>query len=99
MCTLCFASLSSLILSYTTVSHLQVLTIVVKPMATLIITRRLYLIVSMQTIEIPSQAAVCILDSNVLEAQRAELSSEKSRINTRMDVGRGDPFVSCRAPL
>ena len=55
-----FASLSRLELSYTIVSHLQVLTIVVKPMATLIITRRLYLIVSMQTIEIPSKAAVCI---------------------------------------
>ncbi|KZV69822.1 fungal pheromone STE3G-protein-coupled receptor [Peniophora sp. CONT] len=39
------------------VSHLQVITFVVKPMATLIITRRLYLIASLQSVEILNKAA------------------------------------------
>ncbi|KZV65954.1 fungal pheromone STE3G-protein-coupled receptor [Peniophora sp. CONT] len=40
------------------VSHLGLLTSIVKPMATLIITRRLYLITSLQSVELPSRAAV-----------------------------------------
>ncbi|KZV69111.1 STE3-domain-containing protein [Peniophora sp. CONT] len=39
------------------VSHLQVITFVVKPMATLIITRRLYLIASLQSVALPNKAA------------------------------------------
>ncbi|VDB82752.1 unnamed protein product [Peniophora sp. CBMAI 1063] len=39
------------------VSHLDIVCFVVKPMATLIITRRLYLIVSLQSIELPSLSA------------------------------------------
>ncbi|KZV71184.1 STE3-domain-containing protein [Peniophora sp. CONT] len=39
------------------VSHLQEITFVVKPMATLIITRRLYLIASLQSVELPHKAA------------------------------------------
>ncbi|KZV71174.1 fungal pheromone STE3G-protein-coupled receptor, partial [Peniophora sp. CONT] len=39
------------------VSHLQLVTFVVKPMATLIITRRLYLIASLQSVELPNKAA------------------------------------------
>ncbi|KZV68511.1 STE3-domain-containing protein [Peniophora sp. CONT] len=39
------------------VSHLDMITYVVKPMATLIITRRLYLIASLQSVELPSKAA------------------------------------------
>ncbi|VDB92186.1 unnamed protein product [Peniophora sp. CBMAI 1063] len=39
------------------VSHLQQITSVVKPMATLIITRRLYLITSLRSIEPPTKAA------------------------------------------
>ncbi|KZV66761.1 fungal pheromone STE3G-protein-coupled receptor, partial [Peniophora sp. CONT] len=39
------------------VSHLQLITSVVKPMATLIITRRLYLIASLQSVELPNKAA------------------------------------------
>ncbi|KZV66393.1 STE3-domain-containing protein [Peniophora sp. CONT] len=39
------------------VSHLALVTGVVKPMATLIITRRLYLITSLQSVELPSRAA------------------------------------------
>ncbi|VDB95777.1 unnamed protein product [Peniophora sp. CBMAI 1063] len=39
------------------VSHLQAITSVVKPMATLIITRRLYLITSLRSIEPPAKAA------------------------------------------
>ncbi|KZV68488.1 hypothetical protein PENSPDRAFT_511578 [Peniophora sp. CONT] len=39
------------------VSHLQQITFVVKPMATLIITRRLYLIASLQSVDISSKAA------------------------------------------
>ncbi|KZV66748.1 STE3-domain-containing protein [Peniophora sp. CONT] len=38
------------------VTHLQGITFVVKPMATLIITRRLYLIASLQSVEIPNKA-------------------------------------------
>ncbi|KZV59815.1 hypothetical protein PENSPDRAFT_694820 [Peniophora sp. CONT] len=40
------------------VSHLQVITFAVKPMATLIITRRLYLIASLQPVLIPDHAEV-----------------------------------------
>lgn len=40
------------------VSHLDMITCVVKPMATLIITRRLYLIASLQSVELPSKSAV-----------------------------------------
>lgn len=43
---------------HTAVSHLQMFTYVVKPMATLIITRRLYLITSLQSVELPSKEAV-----------------------------------------
>ncbi|KZV69113.1 fungal pheromone STE3G-protein-coupled receptor [Peniophora sp. CONT] len=39
------------------VTHLELITSVVKPMATLIITRRLYLIASLQSVELPNQAA------------------------------------------
>ncbi|KZV59166.1 fungal pheromone STE3G-protein-coupled receptor [Peniophora sp. CONT] len=39
------------------VSHLDLITYVVKPMATLIITRRLYLIASLQSVDLPSKAA------------------------------------------
>ncbi|KZV69825.1 hypothetical protein PENSPDRAFT_652092 [Peniophora sp. CONT] len=39
------------------VSHLQIITFVVKPMATLIITRRLYLIASLQSVAPPNKAA------------------------------------------
>lgn len=42
------------------VSHLQGITLVIKPMATLIITHRL---ASLQTVEVPSKAAVCVLTS------------------------------------
>ncbi|KZV65156.1 STE3-domain-containing protein [Peniophora sp. CONT] len=41
------------------VTHLQEITYVVKPMATLIITRRLYLIASHQSVKLPSKAARC----------------------------------------
>ncbi|VDB95833.1 unnamed protein product [Peniophora sp. CBMAI 1063] len=37
------------------VTHTQMITYIVKPMATLIITRRLYLIASLQTVELPSK--------------------------------------------
>ncbi|KZV65951.1 fungal pheromone STE3G-protein-coupled receptor [Peniophora sp. CONT] len=39
------------------VTHMQLITFVVKPMATLIITRRLYLITSLQSVELPHKAA------------------------------------------
>ncbi|VDB95517.1 unnamed protein product [Peniophora sp. CBMAI 1063] len=39
------------------VSHMQMITSVVKPMATLIITRRLYLITSLRSVEPPTKAA------------------------------------------
>ncbi|VDB95774.1 unnamed protein product [Peniophora sp. CBMAI 1063] len=39
------------------VSHVQVITSVVKPMATLIITRRLYIITSLRSVESPTKAA------------------------------------------
>ncbi|KZV69103.1 STE3-domain-containing protein [Peniophora sp. CONT] len=39
------------------VSHLGVIAFVVKPMATLIITRRLYLIASLQSVELPDKSA------------------------------------------
>ncbi|KZV65953.1 STE3-domain-containing protein [Peniophora sp. CONT] len=39
------------------VSHIQVIASVVKPMATLIITRRLYLITSLQSVELPNKVA------------------------------------------
>ncbi|VDB95521.1 unnamed protein product [Peniophora sp. CBMAI 1063] len=39
------------------VSHLGIITFVVKPMATLIITRRLYLITSLRSVESPTKAA------------------------------------------
>ncbi|VDB91487.1 unnamed protein product [Peniophora sp. CBMAI 1063] len=39
------------------VSHVQVITYVVKPMSTLIITRRLYLIAKLQSVYLPSRAA------------------------------------------
>ncbi|KZV59381.1 fungal pheromone STE3G-protein-coupled receptor [Peniophora sp. CONT] len=41
------------------VSHMQLITSVVKPMATLIITRRLYLITSLRSVEVPDKTAVC----------------------------------------
>lgn len=41
-----------------TVSHLKIITYVVKPMATLVITRRLYLILSQQSVKFASKAAV-----------------------------------------
>ncbi|KZV69827.1 fungal pheromone STE3G-protein-coupled receptor, partial [Peniophora sp. CONT] len=40
------------------VTHLQEITFVVKPMATLIITRRLYLIASLQSVALPNKAEV-----------------------------------------
>ncbi|KZV62111.1 fungal pheromone STE3G-protein-coupled receptor [Peniophora sp. CONT] len=40
------------------VTHLQMIAFVVKPMATLIITRRLFLIASLQSVEAPSKAAL-----------------------------------------
>ncbi|KZV61584.1 hypothetical protein PENSPDRAFT_643237 [Peniophora sp. CONT] len=40
------------------VSRIQYITFVVKPMATLIITRRLHLIVSLQSVDLPDKAAV-----------------------------------------
>lgn len=43
------------------VSHLGQFTSVATPMATLIITRRLYLIARLQSVELPGQAAVCII--------------------------------------
>ncbi|KZV69107.1 STE3-domain-containing protein [Peniophora sp. CONT] len=39
------------------VSHLQLIVFVVKPMATVIITRRLYLIASLQSVQLPNKAA------------------------------------------
>ncbi|VDB95529.1 unnamed protein product [Peniophora sp. CBMAI 1063] len=39
------------------ISHMQMITSVVKPMATLIITRRLYLITSLQSVDSPTKAA------------------------------------------
>ncbi|KZV69116.1 fungal pheromone STE3G-protein-coupled receptor [Peniophora sp. CONT] len=39
------------------VTHLRLITFVVKPMATLIITRRLYLIASLQSVELPNKTA------------------------------------------
>lgn len=41
------------------VSRLQAVTFVVKPMATLIIMRRLYLIVGLQSVALPDEAVVC----------------------------------------
>lgn len=43
------------------VSHLQMITAVIKPMSTLIITRRLYLITSLRSVELPDTAAVCAI--------------------------------------
>ncbi|KZV68506.1 hypothetical protein PENSPDRAFT_634260 [Peniophora sp. CONT] len=45
------------------VTRVQVITYVVKPMATLIITRRLYLIASLQSIDPPSKAAIPCIES------------------------------------
>ena len=42
------------------VTHLSLITYIVKPMATLIITRRLYLIASLQSVELPTAAEVRI---------------------------------------
>ncbi|VDB95835.1 unnamed protein product [Peniophora sp. CBMAI 1063] len=39
------------------VTHLQIIAAIVKPMATLIITRRLHLIASLESVELPSRAA------------------------------------------
>ena len=41
------------------VSHLGIVVYVVKPMATFIITRRLWIIASLQSVDPPSKAEVC----------------------------------------
>ena len=41
-----------------TVSHLEMITYIVKPMATLIITRRLHMIVSLQSVDFADRAAL-----------------------------------------
>ena len=43
---------------YTTVTHVNLISYVVRPMATLIIARRLHIIATYQSIELPSKAAV-----------------------------------------
>ena len=50
-----------ILMPYFLVTHLQEVTYIVKPMATLIIIRRLHLIVSLQSVDILSQATVCAL--------------------------------------
>ncbi|KZV74015.1 fungal pheromone STE3G-protein-coupled receptor, partial [Peniophora sp. CONT] len=47
------------------VSRLQILTSIVKPMATLIITRRLYLIASLQSVILPDKTAVQYMDMGI----------------------------------
>lgn len=42
------------------VTHLQIIAAIVKSMTTLIITRRLHLIASLESVELPSKAAVGI---------------------------------------
>lgn len=48
------------------VTRLQIVTAIVKPMATLIITRRLYIIASLQSVEPYTKAAVCHHTSDTL---------------------------------
>ena len=52
-----FSRLTNLKL-YTTVTHVNLISYVVRPMATLIIARRLHMIATYQSIELPSKAAV-----------------------------------------
>ena len=83
-----------------TVTHLQLITNVVKPMATLIISRRLYKIASLDSVDAPSNAEVCI--SNLMIQAFDVISSmdvEKKRPCDRMDTGLSDPGGSRRTSL
>lgn len=59
-------------------SHLQYITYVVKPMSTLIVTRRLYLIAHLQSVELPSAAEVCNLTAS-FELARSEAFDQRRR--------------------
>ena len=51
------------------VSHIQVITSVVKPMATLVLSRKLYLIASLRSVEPPNKMQVNIVPYYVLAKQ------------------------------
>ncbi|KZV66007.1 fungal pheromone STE3G-protein-coupled receptor [Peniophora sp. CONT] len=70
-------------------SPLIILTIVIKPMATLIITRRLYLIVSMQTIDIPNKTAVRLDYCRAVPEPCAHLFADYVDQSSRFEVDEG----------
>ena len=51
------------------VSHMQIITSIVKPMATLILSRKLHSIASLRSVELPDKAQVSIVLYYVLATQ------------------------------
>ena len=79
---------------------MQIITGIVKPMSTLIITRRLYNIVSLRSVDPPSNAAVrCIKLLQPLCKVSSRLVAEAKRSCDRVDTGPGDPCFSRWPPL
>ena len=74
---------------------MQMITFIVKPMATLIITRRLYNIVDLRSVEPPSNAAVRVIELLQYEMS-LHLIAEDKRSCDRMDTGLGDACSSRR---
>lgn len=82
---------------FTKDSHLQLITDVVKPMATLIITRRLYLITSLQPVTFLDRAAVCRIKTTCTSVTNDAVETPGSchRLGARL----GDPRDSCRTSV
>lgn len=79
------------------VSRVQMIAFVVKPIATLIITRRLYLIISLCSVDRPNHATVQSRD--YIWDPRLTVISGSMGSDRRMDVGSGDTSSSSRALL
>lgn len=64
------------------VTHIQLITYVVKPMASLLITRRLYLITSLQSVELPDSATVRIAGtrSRLLDLTRTLVQKRRNLV-------------------
>ena len=97
-----FSSSSTHSCTCTAVSHLQLLCYIVRPITTLLVTRRLYLIARLQSVQLPSKKAVShYLGVTPYSALGAECSfvSETMEFVYRMVFGLGGACISCGSHL
>ena len=75
------------------------ITSVVKPMGTLIIIRRLHIIASLRSIELPNDVSVSLRIITALTDAKGCTLEETKESHCGVDIGFGHPRVSGRAAL